>query len=47
MAAEDSGATELDRLYGVSVTTRNWNTNAAIGRALKKTECRRTSYLNE
>ena len=24
----------LDRLYGVSVTTRNWNTIAAIGRVL-------------
>jgi uncharacterized protein (DUF1697 family) len=26
----------LDRLYGVSVTTRNWNTIAAIGRVLDK-----------
>jgi uncharacterized protein (DUF1697 family) len=25
----------LDRLYGVSVTTRNWNTIAAIGRVLR------------
>ena len=25
----------LDRLYGVSVTTRNWNTIAAIGRLLR------------
>jgi hypothetical protein len=25
----------LDRLYGVSVTTRNWNTIAAIGRVLE------------
>jgi hypothetical protein len=24
----------LDRLYGVPVTTRNWNTIAAIGRVL-------------
>jgi hypothetical protein len=26
---------KLDRLYGVSVTTRNWNTIAAIGRVLE------------
>jgi hypothetical protein len=25
----------LDRLYGVSVTTRNWNTIAAIARVLR------------
>jgi hypothetical protein len=25
----------LDRLYSVSVTTRNWNTIAAIGRVLR------------
>jgi len=25
----------LDRLYGVSATTRNWNTIAAIGRTLR------------
>jgi hypothetical protein len=25
----------LDRLYGVSMTTRNWNTIAAIGRVLR------------
>jgi uncharacterized protein (DUF1697 family) len=28
----------LDRLYGVSVTTRNWNTIAAIGRILRNDE---------
>lgn len=28
----------LDRLYGVPVTTRNWNTIAAIARVLVKTE---------
>jgi hypothetical protein len=25
----------LDRLYGVTVTTRNWNTMAAIARVLR------------
>ena len=25
----------LDRLYGVSVTTRNWNTIAAIAKVLR------------
>jgi hypothetical protein len=25
----------LDRLYGVSMTTRNWNTIAAIARVLR------------
>jgi hypothetical protein len=25
----------LDRLYGISVTTRNWNTIAAIARVLR------------
>jgi hypothetical protein len=25
----------LDRLYGVAMTTRNWNTIAAIARALR------------
>lgn len=29
---------ELDQLYGVSVTTRNWNTISAIARALRNDE---------
>jgi uncharacterized protein (DUF1697 family) len=33
----------LDRLYGVSVTTRNWNTIAAIGRVLQIRSERRQS----
>jgi uncharacterized protein (DUF1697 family) len=30
----------LDRIYGVSVTTRNWNTIAAIARVLRKDQTR-------
>jgi hypothetical protein len=30
----------LDRLYGVSVTTRNWNTIAAIAKVLRNDQMR-------
>jgi uncharacterized protein (DUF1697 family) len=33
----------LDRLYGVSVTTRNWNTIAAIGKVLRNDPPRNNS----